>query len=252
MSFSYWGNPDYFFVHNKNKYATSFGLLMALALETKKNKDLLNINFLSNIKDDYLNSVLNTDCIFPMFKERCRILRENSKILKSKFDGKIEKVIKLSSRDTGKILNVLYKNFPNYRDEAKFKGQKVYFMKKAQILIGDIDRAFPAPLGKLKNTDNLTACADYRLPQLMRHFGILKYSEKLTKIIDSKKIIKEKSDYEIEIRGATIKANDEIRKVLEKKYSKKIKPVDVNDFLWISAKKTENMKPYHLVRTEAY
>jgi len=252
LSFSYWGDPDYFFIYENKTYKTSWGLIVALCIATTQNKNILDIDFLFSISDEYLGSIININCIFPMFKERCEILRSSARVIKEKFGGKINSIIDEAEHDAGKMMNLLYTNFSAFRDEGIYLDRQVFFMKKAQILIGDIDRTFPAPVGKLANIERLTACADYRLPQLMRHLGILKYSPELSAIIDSKKIIDKNSSYELEIRGSTIKVNEEIRKILENKFSQNIRALDVNDFLWISAKETKNMKPYHLVRTTMY
>ncbi len=252
LSFSYWGNPDYFFVHENKTYKTSWGLIVALCAAIKKDRAILDIDFLSTVSNEFMHSILNSNCIFPMFEERCDIIRSNARVVKEKFKGDIGNIIEQANHDAGKMINLLYMHFPSYRDESDYSGRKVFFMKKAQILIADICRGLSSSMGNFTNIGKLTACADYRLPQLMRHLGILTYSEELGEIVDTMKVIEKNSVYESEIRGSTIKVNEEIRKILEKKFGQEVTAIDVNDFLWISAKTTEKMKPYHLVRTTMY
>ena len=106
--------------------------------------------------------------------------------------------------------------------------------------------------GGLKNIDKLTACADYKLPQMLRKFGILSYSLELSKKVDNKREIEQGSKEEVEIRANTIWAVELIKKELEKKIPE-INSLHINDYLWLlSQDKSFKCKPYHLVRTTFY
>ena len=48
--------------------------------------------------------------------------------------------------------------------------------------------------------------ADYRVPQTLCHWGILKYSPELTAIVQNKQEMQSGSSYESEIRAATVVA----------------------------------------------
>ena len=52
--------------------------------------------------------------------------------------------------------------------------------------------------------------ADYRVPQILRELDILKYSEGLSKLVDSETELPYSSEYEVEIRALTIVAVEEI------------------------------------------
>jgi len=52
--------------------------------------------------------------------------------------------------------------------------------------------------------------ADYRVPQILRHKGIFKYSEGLTKAIDSEQELAYSSESEVELRAATVVIVDRI------------------------------------------
>jgi hypothetical protein len=50
--------------------------------------------------------------------------------------------------------------------------------------------------------------ADYRVPQILREFDILIYSEKLAELVDSETELAYSSEYEVEIRALTVYAVD--------------------------------------------
>jgi hypothetical protein len=145
------------------------------------------------------------------------------------------------------------KKFPSFKDSAIYKGKKVFFYKRAQLLVSDIYQAFNGQeYGRLKNINQLTACADYKLPLVLRRLGIFKYSDYLANKIDNRIQIEKGSPEEIELRANTIWAVE----ILKQKIKTKIKNVDsihINDHLWmLGQKKLKKDKPYHLVRTTAY
>ena len=58
--------------------------------------------------------------------------------------------------------------------------------------------------GKLKNISELTACADYKLPFVLRRLGIFSYLDYLADKIDNQETIDKDSEEEIELRANTI------------------------------------------------
>jgi hypothetical protein len=57
--------------------------------------------------------------------------------------------------------------------------------------------------------------ADYRVPQTLHHWGVLKYSKDLEEVIINKKEIPHGGEYEVEIRAATVVAVERLRKNLK-------------------------------------
>jgi len=105
---------------------------------------------------------------------------------------------------------------------------------------------------RLDNLDKLTAFADYKLPQMLRSFGIIKYSESLANKVDSYVLIEKDSEEEVEIRSATIWAVEFIRQGLRKKYNF-ITSSHIDSMLWNKSQtRTREEKPYHRTLTTAY
>jgi len=129
----------------------------------------------------------------------------------------------------------------------------VNFFKRAQILAGDLYGSFGGKRwGAFKNLQDLTAFADYKLPQLLRAWGILKYAPELARRVDAKKPLLKDSPQEIEIRAAMLWAVELLRHALTG-LGRELNSVQTDWFLWESSQtEAQGMKPYHRVRTIYY
>lgn len=189
----------------------------------------------------------------PLIKERFDILQENYKILKDKYDGRFSALVEMCDYNALKILSELVDNFPSFRDETEYRGRKIAFYKRAQILIGDLYCAFNGKKwGNLKNLDKITVFADYRVPQILRGYGILEYAGSLTSKIDNKELMSFGSEEEIEIRANTIWAGEFIKEEL-KKSEVNMRSFEIDWVLWNQAQEGGvDLKPYHLTETIFY
>jgi hypothetical protein len=100
---------------------------------------------------------------------------------------------------------------------------------------------------KIKGYDiktDLTCFADYQIPRVLRHLGILVYSPNIAEMVDSSKIIPKDSDEEHAIRAATILACEEICAKIN------VNPAVLDYWLW--SKRNTAPKPFHLTYTNAY
>ena len=57
-------------------------------------------------------------------------------------DLSIVRLIHKADHSAGKLVNLLAKHFPSFRDEARFDGKRVRFLKRAQIFVADLWAAF--------------------------------------------------------------------------------------------------------------
>ena len=98
-----------------------------------------------------------------------------------------------------------------FRDTGIYKGRLVQFYKRAQILAADVWAAYGRSSGQshpfaFQDVHELTMFADYRVPQILRHLGVLIYSSDLSLRVDSLEVIPFGSIEETEIRANTIVA----------------------------------------------
>jgi len=85
------------------------------------------------------------------------------------------------------MVRAIVGTFPSFRDAAVWMpisglspSIEIRLFKRAQILVSDLAGAF-ANTGELhlEGRDQLTAFADYKVPRVLRHLGILRYGDKL-------------------------------------------------------------------------
>jgi len=253
MSFSYWGEPKWTIRYQSKEINGGYGMIAAIGRAIENNMPVLDAKYMSTISEPDFSRIFEGNTQIPLFKERLEILRDIGNTLIKKFDGDFSNVIRKADGDALKLLSLIVENFPSFEDSTVYKGKKVYFYKRAQLLVSDIYQAFDGQgHGKLKNIDQLTACADYKLPLVLRRLGIFEYSDDLAHKIDNKILIEKGSLEEIEIRANTIWAVE----LLKQKIKAKIPNVDsihINDHLWmLGQEKLKKDKPYHLTRTTAY
>ena len=107
------------------------------------------------------------------------------------------------------MLKLVVNDFECYRDEAEYFGQRginrllaldysfywkliwyilVSFYKRVQILVGDIWACFKGQsYGAFTDINYITMFADYRVPQVLIHFGTMTYSNDLLNKLKSGK-----------------------------------------------------------------
>jgi hypothetical protein len=253
ISFSYWGDPKWKIVYYSEEVDGAYGMISAIAKAIENKIPILDAKFLSEIKEDKLSKILEGNVQIPLFEERLNILREIGTTLLNKFDGDFTNLLKKANGDSQKLLSLIIENFPSFEDSSTFNGKRVYFYKRAQLLVADIVQAFNGhEFGKLKNIDKLTACADYKLPFVLRRLGIFSYSDYLADKIDNQIQIDKDSEEEVELRANTIWVVELIKQKVKKKIAY-ADSIHVNDHIWIlGQEKLKNDKPYHLTRTTSY
>ncbi len=239
-------------VFYKKKYFSGF---FAFALALKKaffKYPILDSNYLQSISLSDLKNIFKGQGEIPLLKERQKIIQQNARILNIKYKGRAEHILEKSNRDVEKFIETLIKDFPSFQDTAFYKGKKIYFLKRAQILAADIYEVLKEKgLKSFKNQDKLTCFADYRIPQILNNFGVLEYSKKLTEKIKNKKLIPKFSKEEIEIRANCIWAVEYIKEEL-KQARKSFCSYEIDEILWGMSKKLKLKIPHHRTKTIYY
>jgi len=151
------------------------------------------------------------------------------------------------------LVQSLVRHLPSWEDSRVYRGQRLRFLKRAQLCVAMIYGRFggKAPAA-FADIGSLTAFADYRLPQILREHGILNYSPELAEKIDTGEILVKGSEEEVEIRCATIVAVEQIREQLQRQWPG-VTALQVDYLLWRTAvQQTEGMRPFHRCRTTDY
>ncbi len=253
LSFCYWGEPKWTIEYKDKKHDGAWGMILALGRGIEEGATLLDFEYCSQIAKEDFAKVLRGNTEIPLFEERWKILREIGTSMVAKYDGKAKNLIAEANGDAQKLVELIVQNIPSFSDTSLYKEKETYFYKRAQLLVADIYQIFDGQsFGALKNVDQLTACADYKLPQILRKLGILEYTSMLAEKVDTKTEIAHNSPEEIEMRANTIWAVEFIKEEVRKR-SPQILSFEVNDHLWLATQeKFDGDKPYHRTRTTAY
>lgn len=148
-----------------------------------------------------------------------------------------------------RIVRELVQWLPSFRDGAWYDNRWVWILKRAQILPADLHQLkHKYPDFSVHDVDQLTVFADYRLPQVLRHKGVLEFSECLARQVDAGKLIPAGSAEEIEIRMATIIACAKVKAA-----SGAFTNADIDLGLWmISQSLRDSMRPHHKTVSQYY
>ncbi|NHJ48917.1 MAG: hypothetical protein FK733_14120 [Asgard group archaeon] len=166
---------------------------------------------------------------FPLLEKRIKHLNE-LRLNGQKF---IDTVIKYKDDGFEHLLNSLVQIFPGYASDI--------FLKRAFLFFAQLNRNY----GWFeKEMYNLPVPADYQVPKILEHYGILYYEDELQQAIVEETLIPKGSIVECEIRASTIIA---CKRICEKTgWSMP----QVDSYFWL--KRKEVTTPFHLTITSDY
>lgn len=188
-------------------------------------------------------------------KERARLVRGLGETLAERYDGMASELIISARGSADALVARMVADFPGFADEVVIDGRRVCFYKRAQIFVADIWGAFGGRgLGAFHDVGSLTMFADYRVPQLLRHVGVLRYSQPLAESVDAGAELSPGEQAEVEIRSATIQAVESLRLALAT-LERPVNSIELDWWLWHIAEDEAaegSLEPHHRVRTIFY
>lgn len=255
VNFCYWGDPKWAVSVGGKELGGSASMMEALKRAVAEGYDVLDSKYLADISEADLRHILRANVEVPLLSERLRLLRDLGKGVVGNFGGSFSEVLKRANYNAADLVRLIVKSFPEvFDDHANYNGNRVNFYKRAQLVSAHICEL--EGLGLLSHAmtgfNELTAFADYKVPQLMRRFGILEYSDELAQKVDSQMLIEPGSDEEIEIRAATVWANELATREVKKRIPD-ANGAKVDGVLWFKGQdRSLADKPYHRTRTIWY
>jgi len=256
INFCFWPKPgaDKWEVQYKSETLSGY---YALAASLKKALDsgvqITRADYLAELTLDKLKKILSGNGELQLMEARAHILNELGEFLIKKYNGEANRLVESAENSALNLVGLLVENLPSFNDKAEYYGKKIYFYKRAQIFAADLYGAFASKAwGNFKDIDTLTAFADYKLPQVLRHVGILRYERALEHEVDNGIFLEAGSPEEIEIRANTIWAVELIRQELTK-MGKELRAFEIDWILWNLGQQREfKAQPYHKTVTTFY
>ena len=248
-------------VHWRGKWHNGYNALaVALTRALDAGHPLWDAGYLERMDEATLRAILHADpdadgiaVEIPLIEARVAHARELGWVLNAHYDGQFLNAIEAAGRDAVALTRLLARDFPSFNDVAMWEGTEIALLKRAQILPSDISSAFGnVGLGRLERIDELTAFADYKVPQLLRRLGILSYGPDLAARIDRLDLIPPGDADEVAIRAATIWGVEWLRRALAERGMLVTAPA-IDYRLWLAGQQPSTQdRPYHRTRTIYY
>ena len=235
-------------------------LAASLARAVEEGKPLWNAVFLAAMDDQTALEIFRPapdaqgkTANIPLFPERVMHLREIGEVLLRHYRGQFLRAIEAAQGDVVALVRAVVRNVPSFRDLALWEGQEVLLYKRAQILVADLAGAFgQRGPGRFDNLGELTAFADYKVPQLLRRLGILEYGADLANQIDRFEQLPPGSAEEVAIRAGTIWGVEWLRQALAAN-ALAVTPAQIDWRLWLAGQTLHaDDRPYHRTPTIFY
>lgn len=238
--YCFWGDPKWEIETPKGKLDGSYAIMYLIINRFKISQDF-------NMSYDEFKFFLKGNVEIPLLDDRFENLSKMNEFLK-KHNKSFFEIINGMNTDN-ELLEFIINNLSYFEDVSNYDGHDVYFYKRAQLLTSDILHVMEAKTKVKVDYSHLIGCADYKIPQVMRCYGMLEFINDLEERIDKKQELPENSKEEIEIR-----ANDlAIINYIYEKLNRKVSRMDINDFIWLLGQdKSKMTKPYHRTLTKHY
>jgi len=230
-----------------------FALAASLATAMQSGIPLARADYLAGLSGEMLQEILGGKGKLQLMEERARILNEVGYTLDTHYHGEASALVEAAESSAEKLVRLLAEGMPSFRDVSEYRGRRVYFYKRAQIFCADLYGAFDGRgWGDFKDIDQLTAFADYKLPQVLRELNILCYDDELARKVDNKEPVDPGSPEEIEIRANTIFAVDLIREEAAR-LGRRLRDFEIDWILWDLGQQDEfTLRPHHNTVTIFY
>lgn len=256
LNFCFWtdpGKPKWSIEYNGQELSGYWALAASLKRAMEEGMPLTNAEFLATISSKTVEHIFRGQEQIPLFQKRVDHLREIGKALLDTYDGTFVNVVERASRSAVRLVKEVVANFPCFNDCATYQGQTVYFYKRAQLLAADLFGAFEGEgHGAFTDLHELTIFADYKLPQVLRHHGVLEYDAHLAALVDGYAHLTPGSPEEVEIRAATVQAVEFMRQSLTNGHGS-IPAFKLDWWLWtLGQDDAVREKPYHRTLTVFY
>ena len=200
---------------------------------------------------------------FCLLEERARMLREVFTVISDKYESSCVNFVMKAKQNAALLVKMIIDEFVCFRDTAIYKGEQIFFYKRAQILVSDIHLIYKDLIEMSNNKSHvseyecinfgntvsqLTMFADYRVPQILRSKDVLVYSEMLSNVVANKNEIEHGSIYEVEIRAGTVVAVELIKEELAKK-GMNVLSLEIDVYLWEEGEKQRDTTEHPAHRT---
>jgi len=256
LNFCFWpasGKKKWEIDYHSETLSGYYALAACLKKAVTSGIPIIKAGYLANLSLGELDQVLGGRGELQLLEDRVRILNNLGRVLLQDYEGEAGNAVAAAGNSAVKLVELMAEGLQSFKDVAEYRGHTVYFYKRAQIFTADLYAAFKGKgWGNFTDIDRITAFADYKLPQVLRHLGIVRYDEVLSERVDRESLLDAGSPEEVEIRANTIWAVELIRRELER-VGRMLKAIEIDWILWNMGQEAAfRAKPYHRTRSIFY
>ena len=268
LNFCFWGQGDDLDQRWRLRWRGGLvdgysALVAALTLAVEHGYPLHDPHWLAEVSAADIAAILTPEpghTEIPLLAQRVSNVRELGRGLLSFGPNPATTFVTTANHSAVALVERIVASFPSFNDVAIWPfadtglpHREVRFFKRAQILVADLAGGLQgSSLAEFTDLDQLTAFADYKVPQILRSLGVLAYDDELARLVDSRVRIPAGSQMEIEIRAATVIACDRIV-VAMRAAGRRITAAQLDWLLWSRSQSLSSRQtPYHLTETIYY
>jgi hypothetical protein len=261
LNFCFWNvptsdRPRWRVTWNEQTHDGYFALALALRRAVEQGKPLYDAEYLAELTEDEVAEILAGDPgsdPIPLLHARHQHLHEVGRGLLNNWRGSFLRAIEAAHGSVARLVHEVVRTFPSFDDVAPWERHHIRFYKRAQILVADLYGAFEGQgPGRFHDLETLTAFADYKVPQVLRQHGVLRYAPELAERVRRYALVPPDSDEELEIRAATIWGVELLRQALERR-GHPMRAFEIDWALWQSGQALgDDVEPYHRTLTAFY
>lgn len=256
VNFCFWpppGRKKWEISYKGKMYSGYYGLSVSLKKALESGIPLANASCLASLTAEQLESVFAGVGVLQLVKERLWNLQETGRVLLDKYNGRASELVAAAGGSAIRLVELLAEDFSSFRDQATYGSHEVHFYKRAQLFAADLHGAMGGKgPGAFRDIKELTAFADYKLPQVLRHVGVLEYGSGLAEKVDQMIPLDPGSEEEVEIRANTIWAVELICQE-SNRLGKEVHANEIDWLLWnLGQDDVFRAKPYHRTVTIFY
>jgi hypothetical protein len=249
VNFCFWpppGERKWEIFYEGKTHSGYYGLSVAFKKAIASGIPVTNASFLATLTPRQLREVFEGTGVLQLMEERLRNLKELGAVLLDKYGGQASNLVGAARGSAVKLVEMLARDLSSFRDRATYRGEDVFFYKRAQLFAADLHGAFGGKgLGSFRDIRELTAFADYKLPQVLRHVRVLEFLSGLAERVDRTVHLEPGSEEEVEIRANTIRGVELIRQEMTR-LGKDVRSSDIDWLLWnLGQEDRFRAKPYH-------
>lgn len=207
LSFCYWPEPKWHILMDNNPLDGSNAMMYVLKNIFEESEQSLpelgKASFFENF-----HGIDDTRLVF--LEERFDLFQEIVSTLKHEYESSFKNLFEENDWDANKINKCLVTKFKAFNDTVVNQKSDLKIFKKSQEFINMVSEQFSNKVS-VKNLNDLTLPADYKIPQILNHLGLLTYKEPLENKILNKTVLRADSREATEIRIATILIGEKLK-----------------------------------------